>query len=151
MLTTTKILFFLTLSVWGHITFSLFATPNAYATDQTISAEANQSIAVNHQPSCANSQVITMGYKYGEGANPFALIGKCIKLKNVTPIQYINAKKALVTWHHRGEKGTFFVEDKSDTGLSINNAKILLGRSVGTYKYTTVLGSTAIVPHLIIE
>ncbi len=92
-----------------------------------------------------------MGYKFGEGANPFALVGRCIKLKNVTPIQYVSAREALVTWHHRGEQGTVFVEDKSDAGLSINNAKVLVGKSIGTYEYTTVLGSKAIIPHLVIE
>ncbi len=75
----------------------------------------------------------------------------CIKLKNVTPVQHVSARKALVTRHHRGERGTVFIEDKSDTGLSINNAKVLVEKSIGTYEDTTVQGSKAIIPHLVIE
>lgn len=150
-LTAAKSLIVLVTSAWVLIIFSLYATTNVWAAEQTSPSENGSSTSTEPQPSCHKSDVITMGYKYGEGANPFALIGRCIKLKNVTPIQYMSAQKALVSWNHRGEQGTVFVEDKSETGLSINNAKILIGRSVGTYEYRTVLGSKVIVPHLVIE
>jgi hypothetical protein len=103
------------------------------------------------QQECPPDSLITLGYKYSTGANPFSLIGKCVKLKNVTPFQYMGARKALVTWSYRGGNGTVLAEDRSKAGTAINNSRFLVGTVTGTYEYITVSGAAMVIPHLIIK
>ena len=100
---------------------------------------------------CPPDSLITLGYKYSTGTNPYGLIGKCIKIKNLTPIQYMDARKALVTWSYRGGSGIILVEDRSEKGTALNNTRFMTGTVIGTYEYTTVLGAKTIIPHLILK
>ncbi|WP_457575296.1 hypothetical protein [Desulfomarina sp.] len=100
---------------------------------------------------CPEASLITLGYKYSTGTNPYGLIGKCVKLKNTTPIQYLDAKKALVAWNYRGGRGTVLVEDRSEKGTALNNSRFMTGTVIGTYEYTTVLGAKMIIPHLVLK
>ncbi len=103
------------------------------------------------EKNCPADSLVTLGYKYSTGVNPYRLIGKCVKIKNVTPIQYMDAGKALVTWNYRGGSGTVLVEDHSEKGDALNNTRFMTGTVVGTYEYTTVLGAKMIIPHLILK
>ena len=104
------------------------------------------------QQQCPADSLITLGYKYSTGANPYGLIGKCLKLCNVTPFQYMDGgRKALITWSYRGESGTVLVEDRSRTGTAINNSNFVVGKDIGIYEYTSVLGAKMIIPHIIIK
>ncbi|BCL62292.1 hypothetical protein DGMP_29850 [Desulfomarina profundi] len=100
---------------------------------------------------CPPDGLITLGYKYSTGTNPYGLIGKCVKIKNVTPIQYMDARKALVTWSYRGGSGTVLVEDRSEKGTALNNTRFMTGIIIGTYDYTSVLGAKMIIPHLVLR
>ncbi len=121
---------------------------NSRLKSRTLTVEQND---LTSSGDCMNdSEIITLGYKYGTGANPYAMVGKCLKLKNVTPFQYLNARQAYVRWSYRGESGTVFVEDKSESGMAINSSRVMVGRVLKTHQYGTVLRSQQIIPHLVI-
>lgn len=99
---------------------------------------------------CNDKELITLGYKYSSGANPYALVGHCVKIKNVKPFQYFSATEALARWSYRSGYGVVYIEDRSKKNV-LSNARVLITESIGVYEYGTTLGSKQIIPHLIIR
>jgi hypothetical protein len=100
---------------------------------------------------CRNAKdLITLGYKYGSGANPFSLQGKCIKLNNIKALQYFDKDKALVEWNYQGQTGVVYLQTR-DSSEIFGDSRSVVGVCIGVYSYKTVLGSPSKIPHLIIS
>lgn len=112
---------------------------------------ANQLPDDSSQPklNCTDDNLITLGYKHSAGLNPYALVGKCIKLNGVKPIQYFSATQALVLWRYRDSEGIVYVEDLSDNH-KLGTSKFLTTKAVGVHEYVNTLGAKEIVPSLVI-
>lgn len=93
---------------------------------------------------CEN--LITFGYQYGAGSNPYDLLGRCIKLNNFKPIRYTGANSAIAMWSYNGESGLVFVEDRSNQKL-LNKANSVITQSIGVYQH----GKERFIPHLLLQ
>lgn len=99
---------------------------------------------------CSENDLVTLGYQHGTGLNPYALNGKCVKLHNIVPIQYLSETEALVRWTYRGSQGIVYIEDLSNNHL-ITNSRILLTKANGVYEYVNILGAKQIIPKLLVK
>ena len=99
---------------------------------------------------CTDNNLITLGYKYGAGANPYTLAGKCVKLHGIKAMQYFGKDKALASWNYRGQHGIVYLETEGGKEL-LGDSQVLLGQCVGVYTYTSVLGSQDQVPRILIS
>jgi len=109
--------------------------------------EQKQDIYVNVD--CSDQNLITLGYKFGSGSNPYSLQGKCIKLHNVRAIQYFGKDKALASWHYRGQHGIVYLEAPEHQDL-IGDNRVVMGMCVGVYSYTSAYDTPSQVPHIIV-
>lgn len=99
---------------------------------------------------CSEKDLVTLGYQHGTGLNPFALDGKCVKLHNIVPIQYLSESEALVQWTYRDNQGIVYIKDLSNDHL-ITNSRMLLTKAIGTYEYVNTLGAKQIIPKLLVK
>jgi hypothetical protein len=127
--------------------YFIIDNPSAETVSYTEKLANSQNTRVSSDVQCTDDNLVTLGYKYSEGANPYALVGKCIKLHDFKPIQYFGATKALATWRYRDGSGTVYVEDLSGA-MKLSNARSITAVSVGVYEYGTVIGAKKIIPHL---
>jgi hypothetical protein len=98
---------------------------------------------------CSDENFITLGYKYGSGANPYTLKGKCIKMHNVQTFQYFGKDKALARWHYRGEHGVVYLEAPEGQEL-LGDSRVVIGMCVGVYSYTSAYDTPSQIPHIIV-
>ncbi len=99
---------------------------------------------------CSANNFVTFGHRHSSGSNPYRLIGKCIKLMNFSPIQFLSESEVIGQWKHRGSSGVVYVQDLSDRH-QLEEASSLLTESVGVYEYINVMGAKNIIPHLVIR
>lgn len=97
-----------------------------------------------------NADLITLGYKYGSGSNPFSLQGKCIKLKNIKALQYFDKDTALVEWNYRGETGVVYLQARDNKEI-LGDSRSVIGVCIGVHSYKTVLGNPSKIPHILIS
>jgi hypothetical protein len=122
---------------------SVYYSSLCYAAD-----EKGQEIVVHVD--CSQQNLITLGYKYASGANPYTLQGKCIKLHNVKAIQYFGKDKALASWSYRGNHGVVYLEAPENQAL-LGDSRVVLGMCVGVYSYKSSLDTPSQVPHIIVS
>jgi len=122
--------------------------PPKISITREINVHTNPSLSTLNK--CSQNNLITLGYQFSTGTNPYSLVGKCVKLTNFTPFQFFSATQALARWSYRGGSGVVFIEDLSKNHL-INNSRILLTESIGVYEYENVLGAKQIIPHLVVK
>jgi hypothetical protein len=99
---------------------------------------------------CDTKDMITLGYKYGSGTNPYSLVGKCLKLRNIKALQYFDKDVALVEWNYRGQNGLVYLQTPEDQEI-FGDSRSIVGFCVGVYSYTTVLGSESKIPHVVVS
>jgi len=119
-----------------------------YCQDSYAADDKQQEIVV--QVDCSEQNLITLGYKYGSGANPYTLKGKCIKLHNVKAMQYFSKDKALASWSYRGNHGVVYLEAPENQEL-VGDSRVVVGMCVGVYSYKSVLDSPSQIPHIIVS
>ncbi len=113
-------------------------------------AAENQSLQSSPEFDCSDSNLITLGYKYGSGTNPYSLQGKCIKLHNVRAMQYFGKDRALASWSYRGQHGVVYLETRNHQEL-LGDSRVAHGMCVGVYTYKSVLDSPTQVPRIIVS
>jgi hypothetical protein len=124
-------------------------TSNIINLDQTTHFVSNTDAALLNLD-CTANDLVTLGYQYGSGLNPYALNGKCVKLHNIVPIQYLSETEALAQWTYRGNQGIVYIEDLSNNHL-ITNSRVLLTKANGVYEYVNTLGAKQIIPKLLVK